>query len=269
MNLFFPPEHNSDSKANWVLAAFNAAHPESRKCVGPAHWDTTTTGIYWGLGFGYSSMVYKSKQAGAPFVFTDMPYWNRWMGNNRTTCHWRVIPGALHCSWMEDRPDDRFQQLNIQVSDWRKTGDHILVCPSSPTMEKFHDIAEWTANTVAQLKKHTDRPIKIRSKPRKLGRSGPMAADVPFEQDCANAWAVVTSFSLAGVEAATMGVPVFCDLAGPCAQLGNTDISSIERPILADRRSWVNTLAYYQYTESEIQKGAHLDVIKSVLRNRQ
>jgi hypothetical protein len=265
MNLFFPPEHNRGSKAHWVLDAFKIAHPDAKSWIGQAQWDPRTTGVYWSLGFVYGPNIRRSKREGAPYIFTDMPYWNRWMGDNRDACHWRIIPNALHCNWIEDKPADRFQQLDIKINAWRKSGDHILVCPSSVSMENFHEIVGWTNRTVEQLKRYTDRPIKIRIKPRKLNRSGPMVADIPFAEDCKNAWAVVTSFSLAGIEAATLGVPVFCHPEGPCAQLGNTDISNIEDPVLADREGWVNTLAYYQYTEDEIRRGVHRDVIRSLL----
>lgn len=262
MNLFFPPEQNSGSKANWVLDALREAHPDAASWIGQAHWDPRITGVYWSLGFVYGPNIRRAKREGAPYIFTDMPYWNRWMGNNRGTCHWRIIPRALHCNWIEDRPGDRFQKLGIKLHDWRKNGNHILVCPSSISMENFHEIVGWTQRTVGTLKQYTDRPIKIRQKPRKLNRSGPMVADIPFEEDCKNAWAVVTSFSIAGVEAATLGVPVFSHPEGPCAQLGNTDLSMIEQPTLADREPWVNTLAYYQYTEDEIRKGYHRPIIE-------
>jgi hypothetical protein len=122
-------------------------------------------------------------------------------------------------------------------------------------MEIFYDQNNWLNNTINEIKKYTDRPIKIRQKPRNAKTSGPMAATIPFEEDVKNAWAVVTLCSIAGVEAACLGVPVFCHTSSPCASLGNIDLSNIEFPILSNREMWLNTLAYYQYTENELISG--------------
>lgn len=252
MNYYYP-EIESTSKAIWVLDAISSNDRKANVVR-----DTTvnsTPGVFWGLARNNFRLIKEYQKTKTLFYFTDMPYWNRWNGHNRNTCSWRIIPNALHCNWVGDYPNDRFKKLNITVKDWRKNGDHILVCPSSNTMNDFYDHTNWLSDTIACIKKHTDRPIKIRYKPRNNKTSGPMAAIVSFEEDVANAWAVVTLSSIAGIEAACSGIPVFCHLSSPCAPLGNTDLSKIESPILSDRDMWLNTLAYYQYTEKELKHG--------------
>ena len=257
-NLFYPSDENSTSKAIWVLDAFsNTTNSTKYSC--PLYTDGVS--VLWGLGKYNFSIAKYCRENNNPWVFTDMPYWGRWMGDNRSSCYWRVIPNNLHCNWIKDFPNDRFQKLNVKVVDWRKNGKHILVCPSSATVEKFYGIERWTANVVSEIRKHTDRPIKIRHKPRNKHTSGPMAATVPFEEDCKNAWAVVTSFSIAGVEAACLGIPVFAHILGPCGVLGNINLTTIENPLFVDRTEWLNTLAYYQYTEDEISTGIFKKVV--------
>lgn len=190
-----------------------------------------------------------------------MPYWNRWMGDNRFSCQWRVIPSALHCNWVRDLPRDRFDKLNVLLSDPRQDGKHILVCPSSPTMERFYKQENWLHETLAELKKHTDRPIIVRKKPRARGTSGPMVASIPFAEAAKGAWAVVTLASIAGVEAACLGVPVFCHEASACSTIGNTRLSDIENPRFERNQDWLNTLAYHQYTEEELKKGMANDIV--------
>lgn len=200
-----------------------------------------------------------------PFLFTDMPYFNRWMGDNRDTCYWRVIPNHVHVNpdLYDKYPDDRFNQLNVTVKDWRINGDHILVCPSSPAIEQYYGDINWLAGTLQLLKQHTDRPIRVRHKPRANGTSGPRAAVIPFEEDCKNAWAVVTLASIAAVEAACLGIPVFTHEKGPGGVLANKDLAKIEEPLMADsaRTLWLNTLAYYQYTEAEIAAGLYKEIL--------
>lgn len=254
MNYYYPTI-NSKSKAIWVLDAL-ATNDKQAKVIR----DNTVNkngGVFWGLANNNFALIKQHISLNIPFYFTDMPYWNRWIGDNRDTCSWRIIPNALHCNWLKDYPADRFKKLNVSIKDWRTNGNHILVCPSSNTMNGFYDISNWLNFTLQELKKYTDRPIKIRHKPRANGTSGPRVAAVPFEDDLKNAWAVVTLSSIAGVEAACLGVPVFCSNFGPCAQLENTNLDNIESPKLVDRTKWLNTLAYYQYTEYELKNGAY------------
>ena len=51
----------------------------------------------------------------------------------------------------------------------RDSGDYILLCPSSPTVTmQINGISqeEWIKQVGEEVRKHTDRPIKVRNKPR-------------------------------------------------------------------------------------------------------
>lgn len=256
MNYYYP-ELNSQSKATWVLNALSL-NDDNATIIRNISINKNAS-VFWGLARNNFMLIKEHQKQKIPFYFTDMPYWNRWMGDNRNTCSWRIIPNALHCNWVKNFSNDRFKKLNVTIKDWRNNGDHILVCPSSNTMNQFYNQDNWLTNTIIELKKYTDRPIKIRHKPRSNKTSGPRAANIPFEEDVKNAWAVVTLASIAGVEAACLGIPTFCSKQSPCAPLNNTDLSKIENPQLVDRTEWLNTLAYYQYTEQELKSKVHND----------
>ena len=249
MNYYYPQNLNSQSKSIWVLDALSTT--DSTKTVIRDSVFHPGTNVFWGLGHNNHEIIKMSSS----YIFTDMPYWKRWNGDNRLTCHWRVIPGALHCNWVKNFPNDRFQKLGITLRDQRQSGSHILVCPSSIGLENFYNKNGWTNRVINELKKHTDRPIRIRQKPRANGTSGPMVATVPLDDDFKDAWAVVTLASIVGVEAICAGIPVFCDPASPCAPVGNLDLKDIESPRFELNQLWLNTLAYYQYTEDELKKG--------------
>lgn len=106
--------------------------------------------------------------------------------------------------------------------------------------------------TVSALRAHTDRPIRVRWKPRSDDRRlRPLADDL---KDC---WAVVTFVSNSAVMAALAGVPVFC--TAPCAGLtvGSGDLSRIEVPVTPDGRDrWAARLANRQWTLDEMSAGA-------------
>ena len=258
MNYYYP-KLSSKSKATWVLDAISSNDVNTN--IVRDNTVNKNAGVFWGLVNNNLTLVKEYQKQNIPFYFTDMPYWGRWMGNNRDSCYWRVIPNNLHCNWIKSYPSDRFNNLSVSVKEWRKTGNHILVCPSSTTMNRFYDQDNWLKQTLDTLSMYTDRPIKIRHKPRNKYTSGPLAATIPFEEDVKNAWAVVTLASIAGVDAACMGIPVFCDVNSPCSQLGNIDLSLIENPKLNERTSWLNTLAYYQFTEQELRNGILNDFI--------
>ena len=261
MNLYYPSDPASTSKSVWVLDAFAKHNINAKKHLSPEFYDNKT-GVFWSLGSYNYALIKKYKQSNVDWIFTDMPYWNRWMGKNRETCYWRVIPNDLHVSYCKDFPNDRFKKFNLSVKEWKTKGDYILVCPSSYMLENYYEQQNWTEHTVNELKKYTDRPIKIRTKPRNLVTSGPRAATIPFEDDCANAFAVVTLASLAGIEAALLGTPVFCHPSSACAPIASTDISQIENPIRPERQDWLNTLSYFQYNENEIAQGLYTEIYR-------
>ena len=43
-------------------------------------------------------------------------------------------------------------------------GKNVLVCPSSAGIHNYLDRPNWTQEIVEQIKRYTDRPIKIREK---------------------------------------------------------------------------------------------------------
>lgn len=265
MNLMYPIGTNTDgtTKATWVFDALVQGWPGARK-IQNYSWPGTTS-VYWGfLGSSYS-LIQEHRKQKIPFLFSDMPYFGRFMPNfGREKCYWRIIPNALHCNWIHDFPSDRVQKLSLDVQDWKTTGDYILVCPSSPMIERYYNENNWLARTLKALERVTDRPVRVRYKPRARGLSGPIVADIPFQDDCRNAHAVVTLCSLAAVEAVCLGVPSFCSSVSAAAPVSCTSLSRIENPLRPDRTAWLNTLSYFQYTESEISSELAYEFFQSL-----
>lgn len=205
------------------------------------------------------------------WLFADMPYFNRWMGEHTSEiCHWRLIPNALHVHEARDYPSDRADKMNVVLHDWRSRGSHVLIAPSSDTMTKFvvnADMSDksWLDNTLHKLRKHTDRPLRVRLKPRSGKTSGPMVESISVDHDLRDCWAVVTSCSIVGVQAALAGIPVFSHPLGPAAPIANDDLANIESPIMPDRRLWANTLAYRQFTKAEMRSGLAHEILHQLL----
>jgi hypothetical protein len=200
-----------------------------------------------------------------------MPYFNRWMGEHTAdTCHWRLIPNSIHESTVGEYPSDRAEALKIRLVDWRTSGSHILIAPSSDTVTRFTldtdtSDKQWVRETVSTLSNLTDRPIRIRHKPRKGKLSGPMVEATPLEDDLRDCWAVVTTSSIVGIQAAIAGIPVFCHPRAPSSAVGNHSLSRIERPEMPDRQRWLNTLAYRQFTKAEMRSGFARSILHQLL----
>ncbi len=143
-------------------------------------------------------------------------------------------------------PSDRWDRLNIAVTPWQKGGRHIVVAAPTPTYQKFHAIEGWFENTLRQLGALTDRQIVVRFKDSKR----------PLQEDLKGAHCVVANGTIAAVEAAILGCPVFDNRESAAALVGLTDIKKIENPIYPDRQPWLNALAYSQYDETEMANGA-------------
>lgn len=211
--------------------------------------------VLWGL-IG-NNVLYTN----GDYIFCDMPYNGRYDPNKEDwdNTYWRWCYQGLHDNRKLDVPSDRFEKWNINIKSWKMDGDYILICPSSETMTFFMhncNVQEWIQKTTDEIKQHTDRPIKIRLKPRKGGTSGPSVADTPIESDLDNAHCVVVSGSITAIDALANGVPVFSTSdTSPSAWCTNRDLSNINNPQYYDREHLFYNLAYKQYSIQEMREG--------------
>ena len=264
LNLYCPP--SPTSKAYYVLDNARKGWRGKTNDITDYHYDPELS-LFWGFAHSNYKLIQQRIQQGHDWLFADMGYLGRWNGLREAVdpdadYYWRICKNKTNQNETPSAPNDRFKKFNIQLKDWRKNGSHILVCPSSATMNNFISQTNWLEDTIYTLKTFTDRPIRIRHKPRSKGTSGPMAATVPLAEDLRDCWAVVTAVSATAVESAIAGIPVFSHFLGPGAGLGNTDNSQIETPRLNDREAWLSGLCYSQFTPKEIASGEAFEILK-------
>lgn len=190
------------------------------------------------------------RKSGRPFIYWDRGYAVRifatWLRRPESgSGYYRWSLNAFQLQKLRNVPDDRWKQLRIDVKPWQTKGSHIVVAMPTPAYSALHGTERWTDETVANLNRFTDRRIIIRSKESK----------VPLWKDLEGAHALVSHGSNAANESIVFGTPVFCDKSCAAALVGQTDISKIESPIYPDRQPWFNSLAYSQFTESEMTDG--------------
>jgi hypothetical protein len=193
----------------------------------------------------------------------------------------------------QDSPSDRWKRIqkeqDIQIKPWRQDyyydNKYILFLLQNPIdtslnplIDRGEKYDEWIVKTIKQIKKITNKKVKIRLHPRfqskyDVTELSKVADNVSqnydgwnksnggqsLYEDFENAWACVTFSSNAATEAICEGIPVV-----------NLDNSSFSWPvsyhtldILAgnviecnfNRTQWLNDCAYTQWTLEEINSG--------------
>jgi len=264
MLTIYAPYSNKSSKAWEVFNGIEKTWPGGVKLLdNRKETDPLPDAMFWGFVNNNLSMVKKLEARKQTFWFTDTPYFGRFDNNNLKpdNHYWRICKNRIHAKFIKDCKSDRFEKFNIPIKAPTLKGDHILVCPSSAGIHNYIDEVNWTNNTIERLKRYTDRPIRLRHKPRGRGTSGPSEAKVPLSEDLKNAWACVTSCSISAVEAVCMGVPVFSHVKSFASAMGNWNLEDIEEPCYADPEPWLYSLAYQQFTPEEYANGKAVEVL--------
>lgn len=165
----------------------------------------------------------------------------------------------------------RWQQISrhtgIVLRDWRTQGSHILICTqrNGGWSMQGKNVVAWLDQTIAELRKYTDRPIRIRAHPGDKSAAQYLAGrDISTNKELAddlhNAWAVITYNSTPAVAASIEGIPAF--ITDPTPQnsqaygVANTQLHMIENPVLSDRQPWVERLSMCHWSRDELSSGA-------------
>ncbi len=264
MLTIYAPFNNKNSKAWEVFDGVKKTWPDQVQLLDNLkHKDPAQNSMFWGFVNNNLDMVRKLETRKHNFWFADTPYFGRFDNNNLkpNNHYWRVCKNRIHAKFYKDCKSDRFEKFNIDIKAPKLKGEHILVCPSSAGIHNYLDQVNWTNDTIEFLKRYTDRPIRLRHKPRGRGTSGPSEAKVPLAEDLKDAWACVTSCSISAVEAVCMGVPVFSHEKSFASAMGNLHLEDIEQPFFADPEPWLYSLAYQQFTPEELGNGTAIEIL--------
>jgi hypothetical protein len=225
------------------------------KIVGPYPLQPEGDAFMFGVLRGTLPTLRAAQREGRTYYYCDNGYFKpgRRIGDNG---YYRVTRNALQHDGTGTASPERWQKLGMSIKPWRSSGSHIVVCPSSRlyAVTMRIDADEWLKNTLKQLTKATDRPVRVRKKmsmEEVKRQGGPSLAD-----DLADCWALVTHSGNAAVEALLAGVPVFC--AAPCAayRMSLSDFAKIEEPAMPDdREQWAANLAAAQWNLDEMRSG--------------
>lgn len=189
----------------------------------------------------------------------------------------------------ETRPSDRWDQIqrdqNIEIKDWRKDGEYVLVILQRPgdsslknLLAKYRTYDNFLSSIVRDIRKNTNRPIRIRMHPLRRDRqeaiinklnlpdviisdntqgAGLLEGGDGLQKDFDDAWCVVGFNSNALTESVCEGIPTFSLCPSSMAwECSNANLKNIDSPKFFDRQQWLYNLGYCQWREDEIAHGA-------------
>jgi hypothetical protein len=265
-------------KAQAIIAAISEG---ARQCgdqaeicddvASPRHLDCDFVGLYGLSRIDWLQFCIREQQ---PFLYFDKGYRRQ---EPERDAFWRVGVNETHPTEyvsVASHNDGRLTKLqkgmglSERMRPWRASSkDSPIVIASSS--EKFHILhnlpppRDWVADTIGQLRKHTNRPIFYRPKP-SWGDPGPIdgskcVVDIKhMSQLFKGCHALVTYGSYICVDAMLEGVPSIILGNGVIRDISSTDLAEVEEPRLADeddRKQIMANLAWCQYTVGEWSSG--------------
>jgi hypothetical protein len=164
---------------------------------------------------------------------------------------------------------NRAATLGLHLKPWR-SGTNIVIAMQRQDSEQWHGLPpmnQWLESTVAEIRKHSDRPIVIRPHPRSGCNMPPGCLidrpqftagsydDFDFERVLDTAHCVLNWNSGPGPQALIQGVPAFVGPSSLASPIANWDFSQIENPPKSERSIWLEQLAHTEWTVEEIKTG--------------
>ena len=264
MLTIYAPFKNKKSKAWEVFNGVEKSWPDQlTKLDNAIESEPVDNSMFWGFVGNNLEMVKKLEARNHNYWFADTPYFGRFDNKNLKSDnhYWRICKNKIHAGYIKDCKPDRFEKFGLKIKAPDFKGSYILVCPSSDSINNYLDRPNWLKETIEQIKRYTDRPIKVREKPRGRGTSGPSEAKVPLSEDLKDAWCLVTSCSIAAVEAQCMGIPVICHNKSFATEIAGQELADIEDPFFVGAEEWLWSLAYQQFTPEEFENGRAVEIL--------
>ena len=203
-------------------------------------------------GMKFTSWVKMAMAQGRDFYYID----NGYFGNQFNKTYFRIIKNNVHDTRdIIERPSDRLPP-HLVIKKFTP-GKKILLAPPSTKSFTMWDIdqSKWIADTIAEIKKYTDRPIVIREKRPRTERLREDTMEQALDDDV---HCLVTYNSVSAVEAVMLGKPAITLGPNAAGVVCSNSLSEIENPYIPsydERDAWLRHLSYCQFTFTEMSDG--------------
>jgi hypothetical protein len=220
----------------------------------------TTMPMCW-AGFFKPQWLEICKKHNLKFYNLDTGYF----GNVKKKIYFRVSVNEFQItSPIVERSSDRWKKLNIDLLSFNR-GKHIIIVPPDRKIVHTLNLGSedlWIESVINEIKKYTDKPIKIRKRPEVRVDRVINNTFKDFIKD--DTYCVIGFQSNALVEAAMCDIPVIALGRSSTKSLYNETIENIEKLQPADndkKQAWLNHLAYSQFTKEELLSGLAWEII--------
>ena len=209
------------------------------------------------------------RSLGRPVIVIDI-------GSLRRGITWKVainnITAEGYYGHTQDLDWDRPTRLGIRLGTVPCTESHIVIAAQNSASLQVQDLSSmegWITQKIDEIRKHTDRKIRVRPHPRcrlavsqlppgievELPRRVPNTYDsFDMQFDC---YAMINFNSGPGIQAAVQGVRPIVD-SSSLAHPVSVSIQDIERPYDINRDQWLVEICHTEYTVEEIAQGLWL-----------
>lgn len=217
------------------------------------------------------------------FIVVETPLLNRKVHESNN--YYRVgINGFLNNQGIfhhGNHTGDRANRLDCNWKGWKDNGNEILLFLQLPgdASLRGNNIYHWALYTIKEIRRKSNRPIKVRTHPKhnikdsdeiyKLisdiilnkieGVSFSFGKDTPLVDDLKSAYCTVTFTSGSAIDSIMNGIPtIACDPGNFAYQISSNyieEIENVKKVPAGEVQSWINNLAYSQWTVSEMQNG--------------
>lgn len=221
--------------------------------------------IFLGILRGTGLVFRECQQRNIDFIYVDHAYFNAgyergWLRLTKNRHTMNVIRPCDSTRWdMYFAAENPLFKWNPQPSD----DGSILVLPPTHAVAWMFDARDWLEQTIAEIKKYTDRPIIVRMKPSEphVDENGELTGMIenessatPLEEDIQRAHCIVAYNSNSSILATRMGVPVITAQYNPCFPI-SCAFNQLESDSLRDeppREELFHWLAYNQFHVEEL-----------------
>ena len=171
-------------------------------------------------------------------------------------------------------PGDRVKKFGIVLQSWKQDGEYVLICGQHGYSEQWRgmpDMDTYYRNTIAEIRKVTDKPIVVRSHPR-FRESLHWACDMQWYKEQGITWNIpkhvqktydsfdlehmlkhtyftVSHSSNAGITSIIHGVPAVVSESSLAWDVSTKMDSWLSKP---DRHNWLNRMTYTEWFADEI-----------------
>lgn len=164
-----------------------------------------------------------------------------------------------------DRSQDRLANFAIDISNFKRGSSIVIVPPDEKITKLFKLKNSWIEDLRYEIKKYTDRPIRLRTRP--TARSNRMKSNTFKDFIQQDTYLVIGYNSNALVESIIHGIPVVSLGHSATKSFSNYNLCDIERipNIDNDKRiSWLKHLSYKQFNYEELNNGTAWKIINQI-----